>query len=865
MLYKSNCLVVDVSNSDKHCIEHICFDLRLPLLKLSFRFLCAYCPPDLSRNTDYVSLLMNCISAYKNNSDIFYVLGDFNMPKINWGSLYSCNKASSMFLDFCIESGLLQQVQEPTSKHGSTLDLMLCDELSLRKVTSVEVLPPLTSTCDHSMLEINLDTTSDKNASVNIPEFYVYRKGDYHMINKRLSEINWSLVFSNLNNDVQKIYNYFVKLMHTLMQEYIPKANFKKTVKRPSYINKMAKQKKKLYKRLKSNGNLKREYNEFSRKYDKAVAMWYDSIERKVCQGGNQNSFFKYANKKMKSFPSIPPLKSPSGGFVTDDKEKADLLNETFYSVFITDDGKRLNLSKRVNPEDELTNVFVDAAAIEDALSSLPYKTSKTPDGLPSFVIKKTAAALLPFLTRFYNLSLQTGQLPCQWKTAKITPVFKGGDRSCPQNHRPISQTSVLCRLLEKIIARNIHQHLITHDLISNVQHAFLPGRSTISQLLKTIGQWKNTFCANGNVDVIYTDLAKAFDKVSHPKLLEVVQSYGITGNLYNWIRSFLSHRKQTVSIGVSLSDSLSVQSGVPQGSVIGPLLFILFIDDLSRIDLLGSKLSMYADDVKVYSSNPNFLQSDLNAVVNFFEKRQLQLAPAKCKYLAVGKATRNHNYLINDQEVDQCSSVKDLGVTIMEDLKWTHHINTIKSQAFRKCFHILKSFHSKNIWTLLKAYLVFVRPKLEFSSVIWTPQLLYLIRSLESVQRLYTRRICDRCKIPYDSYQDRLYKLNIKSLRYRRVEADLVMVYKILHSLVDLSMHDFFEYYLSPYNTRRHTYCLKVIRCLSKRQQGGFAERVVKIWNSLPASVVEADSLSNFRKKLKLFNLCTITDLAVT
>ena len=178
-------------------------------------------------------------------------------------------------------------------------------------------------------------------------------------------------------------------------------------------------------------------------------------------------------------------------------------------------------------------------------------------------------------------------------------------------------------------------------------------------------------------------------------------------------------------------------------------------------------------------------------------------------------KTNRNGCLYIKDKEVQQCTSVLDLGVTISSNLKWTNHINRIRLKAFTKSQHILKSFTSNNVWTLLRAYTVYVRPIIESDSSVWNPVYQYDINSLESVQRYYTRRICCRCNIPFKSYSDRLYKLNIKSLQYRRLEADMILVYKIVHGLVDIPMNNLFKFYDSRlYATRRHRFCVEIKRC---------------------------------------------------
>lgn len=859
---KSKYTVNNSDNNESTTIESICLDLLPSKSQPRLRFLCVYSPPNLSQRKEYVKVLSDYISVCMTTTNEFYLVGDFNMPTINWKTLKGSKIKENPLIDLCSETGLCQRITETTTKNDSLLDLLFCDDLSFKKILSIDILPPLCSTCDHCMIDFKISVESPSDSCANIPKSFRYTAGDYDSINQSLSIINWNEVFYNCNFKVQDIYDHFLMVMHSLMNEHIPTFTFRRTVKQPRHIKKMAKEKNNLYKKLKQDKSLKTEYQELSKKYDKTVRSWYDSVENKICQNSNSKSFFKYANKKMQSFPSIPPLTSESGDLKLGDKEKADLFNKTFQASFITDNGERLNLTRRVSPNVSLQNIVVNNEILEEALECLQSKTSKTPDEIPSIVIKRTSPALKTFLVMFFNLSLQTSQIPWQWKIGYITPCFKKGNKNIAKNYRPISQTSVLCRLLEKIISLMIIYYLMKNDLLSPNQHGFLPRRSTTSQLLSTLNNWQNCFHSDDTVNVIYTDLAKAFDKVSHPKLLEVIQSYGISGSLYNWITSFLSKRKQVVCVKQCNSELLEVISGVPQGSVIGPLLFLIYIDDVSKISCDQSLVSLFADDAKIYSTEPQGLQNGLDSMCRFFERRQLQLAPEKCEHITISKTNNKTDFYIDNTQVQHSTSVKDLGVTISNDLKWAEHVHNIKSKAIGRCKHILRSFNSHNVWTLLKAYVVYVRPILEYSSVVWNSNWKGDIRSLESVQRYYTKRICRRCNIPNTSYLDRLYKLDIRALEYRRLEFDIVMVYKIIHNLIDLQMDQFFELYTSPYNTRRHGFCLEVKMCSTKHQQGSFAGRVVTIWNKLPASLVDSVSLESFRVNLKKFDLTTITDL---
>ena len=221
---------------------------------------------------------------------------------------------------------------------------------------------------------------------------------------------------------------------------------------------------------------------------------------------------------------------------------------------------------------------------------------------------------------------------------------------------------------------------------------------SSLFQLLSALNDWHASLNSDEPVSVIYTDLAKAFDKVSHVKLLEVVKSYGIEGNLYNWIKSFLSDRKQHVSIKQSISESRDVLSGVPQGSVMGPLLFLMYIDDVSKLASANTSICLFADDTKVYSTNQTELQNVLNDIAHFFTTRQLSLAPEKCEQLTICKKSAPFDIYLENTLLKKATAVKDLGIYISSDLTWKLQVNTISRKAFQRSYHIMKSFSTKNI-----------------------------------------------------------------------------------------------------------------------------------------------------------------------
>ena len=281
----------------------------------------------------------------------------------------------------------------------------------------------------------------------------------------------------------------------------------------------------------------------------------------------------------------------------------------------------------------------------------------------------------------------------------------------------------------------------------------------------------------------------------------------------------------------------------------------------------------LYADDAKLFSSNPADLQNAINNLHACLQERQLALAPSKCEHLALSRTSHslhnissslNQKFFIDSHEVNTVSRVRDLGIIISSDLKWASHISHIHHIASVRVFHILRAFSSRVVWTLLRAFTAYVRPILEYNSSVWSPYLKKDIILLESIQKKFTRNICVRCNISFESYTDRLNKLNLKSLEYRRIVNDLTLLYKICHGLSDLSFSDFFVYQSSVYNLRKHNWTIQPITRSSQLLQSKhfFVNRIPPVWNNLPEAVVAAPSLYVFKKRLKMFDLHNIVDL---
>ena len=384
-------------------------------------------------------------------------------------------------------------------------------------------------------------------------------------------------------------------------------------------------------------------------------------------------------------------------------------------------------------------------------------------------------------------------------------------------------------------------KYLLENSLITRHQHGFISKRSTCTQLLECIQDWQFEITNKITTDVLYVDFARAFDSVVHSKLLVKLKSYGIGYELLNWFENFLTGRSQMVAIDGHLSTSVNVISGVPQGSVIGPILFILFSNDI--VDILPDSVhcKLFADDIKLYSSVDislpiNSLHVALDLIVEWANIWQLPINASKCNVLHLGSrfVQSSAEYFIKQQKIVRLSEVRDLGILLDDDLRFKHHISQITTKAYQRIAVIFRGFCTRNETFLMRAYKTYIRPILEYCTQIWNPYLIGEIVEIEKVQKYFTKRLPGMKTL---NYNDRLQRLKLEILELRRLKADLMMYYKIVHEMVDLKFDDFFKHSLN--NTRSNGYKLLKPYFRTVSAQNHFNSRCVRIWNALPLDVV--------------------------
>ena len=548
---------------------------------------------------------------------------------------------------------------------------------------------------------------------------------------------------------------------------------------------------------------------------------------------------------------SIGPLQGEHK-LLTEDLDKAEILNNFFSSVYTIEDNSSLPDTEGLGSNYKMPNITITEERVKEKLDFLNVNKSFGPDEIPSKVLKECSNELCKPLCTLFKESVKCGILPSDWKSATVTALFKKGDKRLPGNYRPVSLTCVICKVLESIITDEIVNFLDTHNLYSNCQFGFRKGRSCVSQLLEALNKFTKYLDDSLPFDIIYLDFKKAFDSVPHNRLLLKLESYGISDDLISWIRDFLKNRIQKVRVGSSLSSEGRVLSGIPQGSILGPVLFNIFINDLPLG--LTSDVKIFADDTKLFnlSSNSSILQDDLNKLLSWSKKWQLTFNISKCKVLYCGKNNPKKEYFLNDnnmpEKIDECLEEKDLGVIFDQQLLFDKHIQTSITKANQILGIIKRSFEfmDKNVIILL--YKSMVRPHLEYANAVWAPALKRQSVALERVQRRATKLIP---QIKYMTYSQRLKTLKLPSLKFRRLRGDLIQVFKILNGIDNVEIENIFT--LAPYsNTRNSLFKIFINHARTNKRKFYINNRIAKTWNTLTNLTKTAKSTNTFKNFLE-------------
>ena len=590
---------------------------------------------------------------------------------------------------------------------------------------------------------------------------------------------------------------------------------------------------------------------------------YWSHVESLFTPGDDDNEyegmkrFWRFVKYNRTDSSGIPVLKA-DGSSISDPTAKANILNDQFKKVFTKETPIPSDLLPDSSPHDDMPDIEITTEGIEKMLKNLKAHKAPGPDGITSRVMKTLANTIAPILCVIFRRSYETGEVPDDWRDANVVPIHKKGDKTDPGNYRPISLTCIACKLMEHIIASNIMTHGDDNNILYPLQHGFRQKRSCELQLLGFISDLTNNMEENKQTDVLITDFSKAFDKVGHGRLLQKLHYYGIRGRSNRWIANFLRNRRQRVVLDGSQSDEVEVDSGVPQGSVLGPCLFLYYINDLPN--KMSSTVRLFADDAIMYltirtQQDTVELQDDLHALCNWASDWKMELNSQKCQVITVTrKRTRiQHQYRMNGAVLDSVTSTKYLGITITQDLKWNRHIASICQKANNTLSFLRRNLKINSPALKTMAYKALVRPLVEYGSAVWDPSTQRCINQLEMVQRRAARFVLHRYHNT-SSVGDMIKQLEWPSLQTRREHSRLAFFYKIHNKLVDFNVTGHITPVTRPTRTV-HSHGYHVPQSRTEQHRQSYFPRTVRTWNSLPQDVVIAPSADAFR--LRLMKCC--------
>ncbi|CAF4919102.1 unnamed protein product [Pieris macdunnoughi] len=738
-------------------------------------------------------------------SDVFLVTGDFNFKDdINWvrseGSTellpieYKSDYLKN-FLDI-INTCNLSQYNAQSNINQRILDLIFSNS----PVNVQACMSPLVPEDEHhKSLILDIEFVEIHTLEQDKTLKFLYNRADFNSITSVLNSIDWHSCLFNCT--VDEALTLLYDKLYELRDKFIPSKLVSKCLYPPWYSSalvKILKEKYKYHSKYKIYGNIA-DYLSFSTLRERAITVekkcfevYIDRIEASIVH--DPRTFWSYVKSKKlaNSYPNFMCYKT-TGATADSGLGISNLFSSYFESNFLKpNDTVNVNNSPvSCTSTVSISTVSVTHAKVEKLIRKLDLSKGGGPDLLPPVFIVNCASGLVVPLTIIFQRSLSEGIVPKIWKRAYITPVFKKGDRSNVENYRPISKLCLFAKILEKLVHNDLYVALKPSFGVE--QHGFLRSRSTVSNLIIANDFITEGMDSGGQVEVIYTDYTKCFDRIDHSVLLCKLLAAGIHGDLFRWFASYIDNRCQAVVLQGFLSNWVSIPSGVPQGSILGPLMFILFTLDVGDC-FLNSKILLFADDMKIFkfvhnTDDINLLQADLNRFEHYCVLNKLELNVSKCHHISFSRKPSplivNLNFY--NQSISRLVEVKDLGVIHDNKLLFDRHIDSVVSKASKSLGFIIRtSAVFKHLKTIKILYCSFVRSHLEYASQVWNPQYQEYKARLENIQRRFLRFLDFKAHQHSDGYHHRCQRYHFLPLENRRNISDVCYLLQIVRGFVD-------------------------------------------------------------------------------
>ena len=881
-IYVRSGLAVKMIHPPKHItIETACMQVILGK-RARLNVVVVYRPPGSAAENFITQLDMLIDHVQGSKQAPLCVVGDFNAKVSDWLPGQITDKVGLMLKQLASSQELAQVVSEATfgvnTKSPSLLDLIFVNKPRL--VKSCSVLPQI---ADHCPTVINLSLSGPTPPKPQVFFTWDFDNADFQSLNACLSATDWSSVTSC--TDVDIAVDRWCNQILSSAELHIPrKRHCRRSNSKPWYsphLHKIAKIKDRLF-------HLSRGKLADSRivKAYKKMRNWYVSELRLA-----ELQFFRNIGHRLNSKPNsksahtwwslvksaagwssrqqIPPIFDAAGMVHVSAKDRAEVLNEAFARQCSASPAKQPPSLPRSSSTFSFTTITQESTL--KALRNIPTNKASGLDDLPARMLSECAAELAAPLCYIFNLSLSTGVFPSHWKVACIQPVFKNkGDRCDPLSYRPIALLPCISKVFEKLVHRQVLDYSLSNGHIPDQQFGFLPRRSTVWQLLSVTEEWQTALDGGKSVHALFLDVSKAFDRVDHSVMLEKLKAIGFDNPPLRWMKSYLHGRSICTNVERSTSSCRPISSGVPQGSVLGPLLFVLYVSDLPSF-VHSSSCAMFADDSLLYntscsassysntsepSSDCCSLQDDTSSVQSWADQWNTLFNAQKSAHMVISRSpqqTFSPQITLGGIPVPYVTCTRHLGLLISSSLKWSAHVESLVSRVSwkvallkRLLFRCRLSLH---IFSFL--YTTLLRPCLEYSTAVWDNCSAHDAHSLERIQLSLARSalaLHSNCSPLAFSKVDLLRALGWPTLAWRRRRCKLLLFWQLVHGIGPPCLHEKLSSVSTRCNYRlRKPKSIEVPSCSTSAHLSSFLPSCTILWNTLPVSVTSCSSLSSF------------------
>ena len=828
---------------------------------------------------NYHSFLNTVKSFYKiRNTRKIFIIGDMNLREVSWpvsdGQVIN-SRIERLFVDSFDELGLDQCITVPTHDKGRTLDVLVTNSKPL--VSNLLVLEK-DSVCKSDHFPVTFQVkTNVKHQPAPKRKIYNFKKANWNELNETLKNVPWNEIINN--REPEQAWCNLKTLLFRAIDMHIPTITIKSTFSPPWFDSEcfeFYREKERAHRRKKQNCNVANELD-FSVKRRQFKNLCDQKLRDNMYNYDDPELITKKLWSHVKSKSNchrIPECIHRSKTYRNKSSEKAELFNSFFYDQF--SESSIYNIDIDWSNDHIMNEISFDYRRIEKLLFEINPNKASGPDGIYGTILKNCAKSLALPLSIIFETSYNAGLLPTEWKSANIVPIHKKGPKDDVENYRPVSLTCLVMKIFERLIKVELLNK--TSHFLDVRQHGFLSQKSCTTNM---IGFTDNVVlsindCNTMSTDVIYFDFSKAFDSVNHDIILyKLKHFYEIDGRLLKFLRNYLCERKQCVILENVKSSYKDVLSGVPQGSILGPILFVLFINDMPQGIDPGSKLALYADDTKLWrkitcDEDIIKLQDDIGYLHKWAELNKMKFHPQKCKVVSVHSKPSplsmlpfvTSHYHLGNNLLAYADSEKDLGILINKKLNFNEHCEQILSKANQKYGLLRRTCNFVNDTQRKRIlYLTLVRSQFEHCSQIWNPQSETMLAKFEAIQKKCIKWILSEEELSYrshDVYIRKCKQVKILPLRQRFKVSDLVLFHKIFNKLISEKLPDYLSLFTGNRRLRScHLDRLSFVSTITPKGntcsllKKSFFYRTHLLWNSLPLDIKEIVSPNLFKDRL--------------